>query len=147
MKDDKSYQVTLTKNQAQVLMVATEVLARLGIGQFRDALRHLPLSEYSPPGWHEALDTIGCILSQFTKDNVDGYRSSLGIHNSKTGEDSKIAWDLYQVLRHHLSWEDAVAEGKVESMNGRRNWDTMMTVNYDEPMVSSLEPLAKIETK
>ena len=40
------YTLTINKDQAQVLTKATEILARLGIGQFRDALECLPTHEF-----------------------------------------------------------------------------------------------------
>lgn len=58
------YTLTVTTAQAETLILATEILARLGIGQFRDALERLPTREFMPDGWHEDMDSIGKILSR-----------------------------------------------------------------------------------
>lgn len=136
------YNLTVTKEQAEALIQATEILARLGIGQFRDALECLPTREFLPIGWHEDMDIIGKMLSRYIIGGVDGYRSSLGIHHKNVREPSRIAWDLYQVLRHRLAWDRAAREGIVESAKSPRKWPEMMQVHYDEPMKVSDQPLA-----
>jgi hypothetical protein len=57
----------------------------------------------------------------------------------------KIVWDIYQVIRHQLSWEYAVETGKVESMDSQRKWPEMMAVSYDEPLKTGKEPLCTVE--
>jgi hypothetical protein len=49
------------------------------------------------------------------------------------------------VIRHRQSWDKAVAEGIVASVDAPRDWSKMMGVNYDEPFRASEEPLAKVE--
>jgi len=83
------YTLTITKDQAQVLTKATEILARLGIGQFRDALECLPTHEFMPDGWHEDMDSVGRTLSRHMIGGIDGYRSSLGIRNKDVSEASR----------------------------------------------------------
>lgn len=140
----KRYTIELTEHQAQTMATACEVLARLGIGQFRDALEKLPTTEYRPQGWNDDMDTIGRMLSKHTIGNVDGWRSSLGIYHEKVREQSKDAWDLYQVIRHRLSWDRAIADGITDGKS--RNWSGgMMGVNYDEPHKTSDQPLAIIK--
>jgi hypothetical protein len=39
----KKYTVELTEGQLSTISVACEILARLGIGQWKDAFDHLPL--------------------------------------------------------------------------------------------------------
>jgi hypothetical protein len=140
----RTYTITLNETQAGTIQIACEVLARLGIGQFRDALEHLPTTEFMPPGWHEDMDQIGQILKKHTISNVDGWQSSLGIHHAKTHEEAKIAWDLYTLVRHRLSMDRAIDEGRIKPGEPRK-WPEMMTVNYDDPHHTSKEPLAKIE--
>jgi hypothetical protein len=140
--DITGYTLTVTKEQAETLILATEILARLGIGQFRDALECLPTREFLPDGWHEDMDGIGKMLSRHMIGGIDGYRSSLGIRHKDVREPSRIAWDLYQVLRHRLAWDRAAKGGIVESANAPRKWPEMMQVHYDEPMKVSDQPLA-----
>lgn len=142
---DKQYTLTVTETQAQVLIQALEVMARLGIGQFRDALDLLPMQEFRPPGWHEDMEAIGRILSKHTIGGVEGHRISLGISHADTSPQAKSAWDMYQVIRHRLSWDRAVWDGTIDSPDAPRDWSKMLGVHYDEPMRTGPEPLAKIE--
>ena len=61
------------------------------------------------------------------------------------GQFIKCLFDLYEVIRHKLSWERAVEKGIIESEDSPRNFTEMMTVNYDKPFMWGNEPLAKIE--
>lgn len=139
-----TYTLTVTRQQALTLQVACEVLARLGLGQFRDALDHLPTREFRPEGWHEDMDAIGAILSKHIIQGVDGWRHSLGISNDKAGDTAnKDAWDLHCVIRHRLSWDAAIERGDIKPGEPRK-WPEMMGVSYDEPMRHGKEPLARI---
>lgn len=142
----KKYKVELTELQLSTLSRAAEILARLGIGQWRDAFDWLPRqSDMNWSDYHADIDAIGKIISKYTSNRVDGYHSSLGIHHEDVSNTSKIAWDLYQSFRHELAWDRAVEEGYVESRESPRNWGKMLGVHYDEPYKTSNEPLAVIE--
>lgn len=141
-----TYAITITKQQAHTLSIACEILARLGIGQFRDALEWLPVKQWRAPGWNEDMDTIGRILSSHMIGNIDGYRSNLGMHHKDVCKTAQIAWDMYQVIRHQLAWDRAIAEGTVNPGEPRK-WPEMMQVHYDTPSKVSTEPLATMERK
>lgn len=126
-----TYTLHITEKQAQAISHACEVLARLGMGQFKDALECLPLREWRPDGWHEDMEGIGHILKKHTT-VLHGVGAYHGISSAKTSAESKTAWDLYQVVRHRLAW-DAQPEGDP------------MSVLFDQPMKTSREPLAQIE--
>lgn len=139
------YTLTITERQAYALSSACEILARLGMGQTRDALERLPLAaERDYSRWHKTLEIVEHLLSEHTIGHVDGWRASLGIKSQDASEESRIAWDLYQVIRHRIAWDRAADEGLVNE-DGSRNWPEMMGVNYDEPMQVSAEPLARME--
>jgi hypothetical protein len=140
----KKYTIEITENQANVIKEALEVFARLGIGQFRDALESLPLKPHAE-GWHDDMLVIGQILKKYTRSNVDGWQSSLSIHSQDVNDEAQIAWDIYQVVRRKLSWDYAIGNGWVKDENDSRNWKEMMGVNYDDPLQVGPEPLAKIE--
>lgn len=126
---EATYTLRVTETQAKVLCTACEVLARLGIGQFRDALAHLPVSDTRTvedvQDWFDDLDTVGGILSRHALGGVDGWNSSLSVYYEKVKPEAKIAWDLFQVLRHRLEWD--------------RGGDFSLTLPASE------QPLAKIE--
>ncbi len=134
----RTYTMTLNETQAGTIQVACEVLARLGIGQFRDALEHLPTVEFMPPSWHEDMVAVENILRKHIQPN------GKSVHQISTRERHKVAWDLYTLVRHRLSWDRAIDEGRIKPGEPRK-WPEMMTVNYDSPHHTSKEPLAKIE--
>ena len=132
-----NYTLTITERQARTLSMACEVLARLGVGQFKDALDHLPEAKQRDwSAWHDDMEQISRILSK----HMPG-----GIDISNADEEARTAWDLHAVIRHRLAWDRAKAEGVTDGT--KREWPAMMQVSYDEPMKYSEEPLAKMEVK
>lgn len=163
--DDVQFQITLTGRQAYVLITALELLSRIHMGQvneIRNTLgyheiprtatleRHIQRSEYGKIPDHIYRGQDYRQLGINIADTLDHLKEvifpelapneSWGITNPEIPEDARIAWDLYQVIRHHTSWESV-------GWPRKRDWSTMITVNYDEPMkTSGDEPLAKMET-
>lgn len=121
------YTLTITEKQAQEISRACEILARLQMGQIDIALRELPLES---------------AMDYDQVQYIENYLRSMYRQDGKRND--SIAWDLHQVVRHRLAWDQAIAAGEVEP-GGRRNWDTMMGVIYDEPLRMGGEPLARIE--
>ena len=139
-----TYTLTLTHTQARTVSTACEVLARLGMGQFKDAFDCLPLrKDMDWSAWHDDMEQISRILSKHMQGGIDGIRSSTGISNAS--EEARSAMDLHQVIRHRLSWDRAIAEGVTDGT--RREWPAMMQTWYDKPAKYSEEPLAKMEKK
>jgi hypothetical protein len=139
------YTLTVTKNQAKTIRKAVEIFARLGIGQFRDALDVLPKKEAYSKDWHDDMHTIGQILRKYMIGDVDGWRSSLGIRSEKVAQECQAAWDIHQVIRRKLSWDYAIEKGWVKGELDQRNLHEMVGVNYDDPMQVGMEPLAEIK--
>lgn len=142
----KTYTITLTEKQLQAISDATDLLQRVQLGQWREAVDNLPINwktvDYSE--YHDDIDEIGKILSKYMIDNMNGTNSSFGVGNEKLPESNSILYEIHRVIRHKLSWEKAVEEGIVESEESPRDWSKMMTVNFDKPMKYSEEPLPKI---
>ena len=139
---EQTYTLTVTLQQAHALAHACEIVARLGMGQFRDALEELPREVTDWDQWHADMDSIGAMLKQHMALGVDGWHRHLGISHTKTSEQAKVSWDLYQVIRRRIAWDKAVADGEVDSLDAPRNWSRMMGVHYDEPLKTSAQPLA-----
>ena len=99
------YNLEITTEQAEVISKAMEIYARLGMGQFRDALDVLPLQKAYTPKWFDALGKIGDIIKQYTIEGVDGWQSSLGIKSIEVSDLARTAWDIYQVVRNRLSFD------------------------------------------
>lgn len=133
------YTITLTERQLHILRYAADLMSRLGIGQWREVLGYLPISkDIDYNSYHRDIDFIGNILSSYTIGNVDGWRSNLGICNPDVREESRIAFDMVQVMRNTLAWERARREGRVNE-DGSRNIVEMMGVDYDDPFLTSQE--------
>jgi hypothetical protein len=136
-----TYHLRINEAQVRAISHACEVLARLGMGQFKDALECLPLKEYAPDGWWEDMEGIAHILKKHTT-IMHGVGSYHGISSAKTSPESKTAWDVHQVIRHQLAWDAAQENGHPgEGEAMRPSW----SVVYDQPMKTSAEPLAWIE--
>lgn len=132
-----TYTLHLTATQAATISKACEVLSRLGMGQYKDALECLPVREYCANGWHEDMDAIGHILKKYAP--IWGLGMGQGITHRETPETAKVAWDVYQVTRHRLAWDRARADGHQGDDPPR--W----SVDYGQPMKTSAEPLARME--
>jgi hypothetical protein len=138
-----SYIIHLTDpRQIHVLERACEIIARLGIGQIDDAFDEIPkLKPVDWEDWHQDLDDIKATLRKHTEVGA-------GIGNNKVRDTARIAWDLYQVMRHRRSWDEAVERGYVESLDSPREWKVMTGVNYDTPFHEQRDcPLAKVDSQ
>ena len=142
----KTFTLTLSEKQAQTISTACELMSRIHGGQILEAFEHLPLKKDINWGvYHEIKDDLTKRMPEILMDGINGWNSSFGVGNKELPESHDIAWDLYQVIRHHLSWQRAVENGIVESMDSPREFLKMMGVNYDTPMNFGSEPLAKME--
>ena len=129
-----TYTITLTATQAATISHACEVFARLGMGQYTNALECLPTNEYIPEGWHEDMAAIGHILSKHAP--VHGIRNHK--HEARRTPMSNVAWDVYQVTRHRLAWDRARADG--HTGDKPPTWG----VSFDAPLQTSPEPLPQM---
>ena len=144
-----TYTLTVTAKQAAVISQACELLARLGLGQWPEFIRRMPGDAFRHSV--ELEDELRPILAAWFarhpigKDKVviNGWRSSLGIGSQHVSSEAHVAFDLHQVIRHRLAWDQTVADGITDGQT--RDWSRMMAVNYDNAMRCGLEPLAKME--
>ena len=113
--------------RAILLMHACETMARIGMGQFK-AMVDLLRPDFN---WDQGWD-----IERFLKERIfpemspQGYN---GIKCKEVNESTQVAWDAYQHIRREISWFDA---GK-DFRKDQRDWKTMMTVNFDDPMKAS----------
>lgn len=131
---NRLYTVTLTGYQLSLISMACDITSRAGIGQFRDAIWHMPTKEACPEGFHETLDKIGKLLSPYMIHGVDGWRSNLGIMSEDVKPRYRELFDLHQVIRHQLSWDRADGDKDASTFG----------VSFDEPWPTSDLPLIKI---
>lgn len=130
----KKYQIELTEDQLRLISMACDTVSRLGIGQWREIMYHLPLAKIDNyEEYHSTLRLIDNLLSKYMIDNVDGYSSNIGIYNAK--EYSRALYDIHQVIRNKLAWDKAKLMGITDGHT--RNHGLMITVDYDEPIKTS----------
>ena len=128
--------VELTREQAQAVMDATELLARLEIGQFDEVSWKL-LHHF------EGKDRDGKrTFDGHSRDLADAYLkcacfATFGVKNGwpDIGDKTiqhKRCWTVYSAIRHALAWHDHPEGG--------------ITVNFNKPMGYG-EPIPNVEIK
>lgn len=141
----KTYQITVTEEQARALCFACDVLQRVQLGQWREIVDWLPLKKpIDYEELHQDQRIIGAILSKHMIDGIDGMASSLGIGHPDLPKNNGVLYDLYKVITRELSLERLIEEGKIPHKNVSRN-DLPITVDFDQIYKWGDEPLAKIK--
>ena len=123
------YRLTMTEGQAQVLQKALEIYSRLFIGQIKAAVEQIHFNNNREIDYQRVRK-----LSDQLKFELTGMQSnaSYGIYCNEVDDSARVAWDLQQLLRYQMAWDNNPKGGN--------------TVNFDKPMKSSKkEPLALIE--
>jgi hypothetical protein len=131
MKKTRAYRLTLTEDQLRVIKSSLESYSRMAIGQFKTSLEEV---------WYDKVYKVDRKRLEAACDELKelftGLMSkgaSYGIHQEEVREEARIAYDLNQVIRHRLAYDDNPKGGN--------------TVNYHEPLRSSTQPLPIIECK
>lgn len=119
----------MDRERAILLMRACEVIARIGMQQFKDMV------ELLNPGvrWDEAIGIENWLKAKFGELSPKAFHS---MHSDKVPEECQIAWDAYQHIRREISWYDRGKDWRKD----KREWggkDSMMGVCFDEPMKAS----------
>ena len=138
--EPRVYTITVTETQLGHLRDACELLARCRIGQIDAACR-------------EVLDEHGraAVPYDAAKQAEDLVKASIGLSPNGSWGVGKhgtadIPWDMYQVFRHRLAWDQAYEEGIIQP-GAKRDYYSMMGVSYDPPMQHGAEPLPIINGK
>ena len=132
-----SYQLTVTAEQAATLRDACELLARCRLGQIADACQEVLDAQGQATVPHE----IAQRCENLCKAAVGlAPNASWGVGTHPAAD---LPFDLFQVIRHRLAWDRALAEGRVRPGEARR-WPEMMAVCYDEPLFLTPGPRAEI---
>jgi hypothetical protein len=135
---DPEYNLTLNADQARVIQMALELYSRVGAGQLGFLMEHPEIQKrtraarLSVTELQVAIDGIkGAIYADMAPGQY------YGIHSRELLDDTRSAWDLQQVIRHRMAWDQA---GNPE----KRDFNTMFQVFFDDPMAASKQPLARI---
>jgi len=140
------YNLKVSKRQLQVISQACDLLARLHMGQVGEIFDYLPMKEDVDYGkvW-KIREVLSQMLPEILVHGIDGNSSSLGVGSLDLHKDSNIAIDIHDVIRHKLSWEDAVEKGIVDSEASPRKWPEMVYTSYDTPFHWGTEDLCELE--
>jgi len=137
--DKVKYKMELNGRQAKIIEMALELYARMLIGQMNFPIQDLFMSrliekDIDPQKLGSELEKVRQrIFPEFPPN------ASYGICGPDTDDRAQIAWDIQQVLRNRLSWD------RVCNPKGDRWKMGLTTVNFDDPMKTSEEPLCSME--
>lgn len=123
-----SVTLTLTEEQADILLMALDTYSRLKMGQFNAVSDLFPARDFDRGKAAAALQAA----RQAVMPELDprGYH---GIESREIPDRARIAFDVEQVLRHALSWH--------------RHPEGGITVNFDKPYWTSPEPRPRVEIR
>lgn len=113
--------IPLSEQEQYLLMRVFEMVARIGIGQFTTMIEFIsPLIVHEDKIKYEQ-QLKHCLLN--IKENY------MSITNSQVSQVSQFSWYLYQLIRREVSWYIVGKDWRKD----RREWATMITVNFDDP--------------
>ena len=124
----------LTAEHCRVLVSALDLFSRIHMGQFDEILRVYrangrAVHTLSVSEQNEARVLIGVVHDMLTRMPRN---ASYSILAHEVPDEARAAWDLQQLVRHRVAWDENPEGG--------------ITVNFDEPRQSSTElPFATIE--
>lgn len=119
------YQLSVNEQQLNIISLALDIFSRLESGQLDWCFSMIKwkhrenFAEVRP-----VLEQIQLLLTGMTRGN-------LGIGN--VSAQSRAAYDIHQVIRHHLAWKNNPEGG--------------ITVDFYEPISYGEEPLPEITSK
>ncbi len=121
-----SVTLTLTEEQADILLMALDTYSRLKMGQFNAVSDLFPARDFDRKAAAAAL--LAARQTVMPELDPRGYH---GIESREVRDRARIAFDVEQVLRHALSWH--------------RHPEGGITVNFDKPYWTSPEPRPRVE--
>lgn len=122
------YQLTVTKEQAEIIRLSVEIYARLRMGQIRNVLMDGLPERFS---WDKAEPIVeefrANLFPELARNQYYGVN-----HEEKIDE----AVDIYEVIRHQLAWDRVMESG--------RESPEFHSVDHNEPFHWSDLPLPEI---
>jgi hypothetical protein len=123
----KQYSLTGSKEQLALVARALDMYSRIGMGQFEAIAEHPEVEKririQDNISGYEAAQTFAYPKQVLFGLNMN---ASLGIHNETLGDDVRSARDIFKVIEHQQSWDNA---GNPKS----RDLSTMGGNNFDYP--------------
>lgn len=140
MSNIREYQLTLNAEQIRVCAMALDLFSRIGAGQLESIVEHPEIMNRIMDDRADVSDVVEArALFAEAKRLLFGYGpgQATAIRSPEIDDVARVAWDIYQVIRHRESWDKA---GNPKE----RDWSTMVGVNFDEPRQSSEQPLPEL---
>lgn len=103
------YQLIITKEQSEVIIKALDLFSRIGSAQFDEVLKHPQWdnrklveddSIWKYESCNRLLAAVKRLLTGFPEN------ASYGIGAPEVDEGSKMAYDILQVIRRQLAWDE-----------------------------------------
>ncbi len=132
-----NYPVTLTElsdDELRSIMSVCDIIGRVMMGQVIEILELSGMRFNLNPVDRPHLYNLKNLMFPELPNN--GYYS---VHSTEISDKVRQLFDIYQVIRHYLSWRDE------DNTPETRNWHSQMTVNYDTPAHFSEQPLPEIK--
>ena len=140
MNDEATYTLTVSKAQLAAISNACEIVARLGLGQVKDALQALR----GQAGTRDFLDAVAVKEIEDVIHQHGGFcgGSSWSVGHNK---DTDRLWVVHGACRYRLAWDRAIADGEatadgVSTDKAGHIWGTY----YQKPLNWSGEPLPAV---
>ena len=138
IKKTPPMELTITESEGYTINNCLELYYRLAMGQFDFVLDGLvPIEKWLKLGIDRYSDYGYTDLRLRLFPELPGLTCYHAIRSNKIPKEAQIACDIYQIIRHRLSWDRV---GNPE----KRDWSTMGGVNFDEPHNISDYPFCKI---
>lgn len=137
---DYDYTLTLTQKQADVLVRATDVYMRLLLGQFNIVAEQFLFREgVTPERMDMARRHLDAAKTCLFPELGGSPSASHSMTSPKNEEASRVAYDIHQVLRHRLTWDQDAA-----SMTPRKGFKGVW---HDVPRKTSQQPLPRVDAE
>lgn len=144
----KKYLLEIDEEQAKVLVRACDLLSRVHGGQL-DTIVHVLLTGGGCANGGCTIDHLTPIQINTLQDTLGSLRPLLpqqAIMSPKISDEARTAYDLQQVIRHRLAWDNNPDGGATVDFNTPMQTDVSKRWDEDSQVAVS-KTLATIRTK
>lgn len=126
------YRLTMSKKQADIIVEALDFYSRMHCGQVSEITRLFRNKVISGKINRSVLDAACKVVKAIAFPEVH-LEVDYGITSPEAPEESKIAYDVLQVIRNVMAWAER-PDGGIE-------------VSFDDPLQTSEEDLAEVDVR
>lgn len=128
LKNHIQENLEISEEHAKLLINILDFYSRIAIGQFEEIFYGRKIFSWNFSVLHTRREKVQRILNAIKHKLSIG---SFGIYSKEVSEEAKIAYDIQQVIRYCIAWDNNPRGG--------------ITVDFDEPIQSSTVSFPKIE--